>query len=393
MKSFVKLVVITTLIFSSSCKKSSVASATKEASSDSCDLQAMDEKSKAAAKGAFKCSYDALKLAGTLGSGGATEVVQFIDGVSKMKSAVEGLTSLINQLNDWIKDPTTRKILNGEILANQIDYEDLIKKGLDKAVDASVKDKRSSKYQCFDGLKDIAKETYDATQFIVGLDPKRIDPAFAKDVIKLLEMLTLRGWDVVKGLSKCADAMNGVQVNKSFDELEAGWKKIVPIIDKIMVLANCGISLGYGGYVLVENTMCLQKDLNALYEGWAQTDRMEDKYVKDEINTKGDSDPGRERFHCMAKYGINLQSLHSSFDFTTKAYTCAEYCGNNGKGMNYMKANVAAIYPNSADRQTCEQVVSKAQSDDAIKVCLSNCCHGSGGCASSAWEKLKYYNL
>jgi hypothetical protein len=338
----------------------------------------MEDKSNEASKALFQCSYDALKAAAKLGSAGAADVTQFVDSVVAIKESRESGRSVVESLKDYV-DYANKPRINSEEESGQLA--------------TGVPTERVTIFRCYDKHKSAILDFYEVYRTMPAAgNGKSIDPEKIRKIIQHSAKFDSVAKKMVDVSKECGSLLDG-RIASFFDNIQMNWENISSAFATVRVLADCGVSIGNGGYLLVKNTACLIDDVEAYYEGVARTERMEQRYVESEVNTDGDSDPIRESFHCMAKYGIHLQTLHSLFDFTSRAYTCAEYCGNRGKGMAYMSARMSTIYPASQDRKTCQKVAVKAQSDDAIRVCLATCCESSASCKESAWQKLRYYNL
>lgn len=345
---------------------SSTFSETGSTSPNSCNAEKMRKASDAASKAAWKCSIDASKQAAKLATGGTfTDLAEFTTAALDFKSSIEGLTGFVNLILTWQQTTVAEK------------YEKI-----DATVKDSINDKRSAVFQCFNSNRELISKFYNLAKTGQEIANSQIEPELVNKWVSLIGSLMSGSGAIFEAAGRCSEALNGKR-SLSFNRALKSWDKITESIGLATTFANCGVSLGNGGYILVNNTMCLATDLSALSDSYEAVDRLEETISHTPVVEQEDSD-----LLCMRRYGTHLQSLHSAIDFETTAYTCAQYCGNNGRGYNYAKANIEKIYPDPQARETCREVITKTQSDDAIKNCMSGCCSLSTQCVNNSWTKL-----
>jgi hypothetical protein len=190
-------------------------------------------------------------------------------------------------------------------------------------------------------------------------------------------------------LSECSQWLQGKRT-LSFARLSKGVEKISGSLDVAAGLARCGVDLAYGGYVLYSNSSCLAEDIQSYYESRDRLDNQRDNFINSKIPIQDEYSGNRA---CMAKYGIHLYQTGPGEFYNTRSYMCALYCGNKGRGMNYMKQNMESIFPVESDRNYCQRVANTAQDSEIVGACLVYCCDQEGSCRDAAVKKLNSNDL
>lgn len=381
---------IVTSITVTSCKSSQpVASATKSAGF-SCDLQSSAAASNDASQRAFKCAYNSLKTAGKLATGTfVADVANVVEGIKQVYDGYTAASDIFFELQEFINNngqtPIDLQTLGTNVLNGTNSGGSVFEK-----TELGKKIKRKAMYGCLSGQFKAVRDLVSLANTASQLDGQS---QLSVSNIQSLSNLGISGIKSMlgrmDGLAECTQWLAGER-SKSMVQLSKGVKNIATSLDVVLSIGNCGVDLAYGGYVLYNNSACLVEDISNYYEGRERLDNQRENFVN---NSEINQDGGFSINACMIKYGIHLYDAGPGSSFNTRAYMCAEYCGNKGKGMNYMRANMEAIFPIEADRQYCERVARTSQDNESINSCIVYCCDQDGICRDSAWDKLRYYDL
>jgi len=393
------------LIFSACLKPVDAKSSTKSYldSSFSCDLQSTGAASEAGSQAAYKCAYDALGQAASLsgGVGFAQEVKELIEGVDDLKTVVAGSYQIVQDLSEFFENGGQP---SDGMLGNAIDTLDA-----EKRLDSDTK--KSAIYRCISGNYNTMKKFYKAFNAAQQADVDRQISSnelqrfisLATDFSELLysgSSATTNGF--VDSLGGCAEWMNNDPKFKvAFKEGMDAMKKVMAPIKTLRVLAQCGVALGKGGYILANNSACLVEDINNYYQGKEALEKQKENYVNnppmesdqsdnkvDGSDSSGDSNYVASDNRCMTVYGIWL-GKQSFFSYFTRSSACADQCaGAAGKETYY--ENSRKIFPAELDHEYCLMNAKVGSSRINVELCASYCCGQDNSCSSAAVQKAGY---
>jgi hypothetical protein len=172
-------------------------------------------------------------------------------------------------------------------------------------------------------------------------------------------------------------------VQKALKSIEA----IKGPIDSLLVIGQCGVDLGRGGYVLYNNVQCLGDDISQYYDSRERLENSRDQFVE---NTKVPTEDDQQGANaCMAKYGIFL-GKQSFYSYVYRSSACGDYCGNGKTANSYYRENLASIYPRQDDYEWCTQKATSAMSFDGVRQCAVYCCDQDNSCANDAMKQAGF---
>lgn len=265
------------------------------AAADSCNLSAMDEASKTAAKANFNCAYNALKTAGKLATGTvAADAVKVLDGAIEIYEGLEAAQGLYEEIDDFIKnngqepganlalddapptDAPTDAPTGGSQTDKVIDGVDQATGVLDKAKEKvdGTKTGRTAMFQCLGGMYEEAKAAFEIFKLARSLkDMDRLSSEQIKTLITIgFDSVTKVILKMAETTGRCGEWAQGKRI-KEFNKLLKGVEKVSSAIDTFKVVATCGVDITKGAVVLVKNTGCLIEDLEKLRESRAAVQR------------------------------------------------------------------------------------------------------------------------
>jgi hypothetical protein len=373
-----------------SCKSSTPVASAVKSEGFSCDLQSSGAASDAASQKAFQCAYNSLKSAGKLAGGGiVTDVANVVRGVKDVYDASTAAYDLFNEINEFVGSGGVMPI-DLQNLASDTSAIVTSTQGVVGQTEFGKQIKRKAMYRCLDGNYKAVKDLVSLAGVASNLQGQ------SQLSIQGIQSLGGLGLSSVKAiiermgtLAECSQWLAGER-SKSLVQLSKGIESIASSLEIALTLTNCGVDLAYGGYVLYANSACLAQDIQSYYEGRDRLDSQRDNFVNSAIPVQDDYSGVRA---CMAKYGIHLYNNGPGEFYNTRSYMCALYCGNNGRGMNYMQANMDSIYPVESDRNYCQRVATTAQDSEMVNACIVYCCDQDGSCRDAAWDKLRYRDL
>ncbi len=370
----------------SSCKNAEPAASSVKSQGFSCDLQSSGEASNNASKKAFECAYNSMMAAGELAAGGfVTKIADLASGLKDIYDAAILAPELIADINEFLKTQGKMPSVSMPSVETVAGSVDKAKEQFEKTPQGAAMT-RSAMYGCLAGSYDSVR----GLSTLLGLaNDVQGQTTISSAKIQAISGL---GLDSVKFLlarmktvSECTQWLNGKR-SLSLTKLSKGAEKLASSIGAVVAVAQCGVDLAYGGYVLYANSVCLASDIKNYYESRDRLDRQRDRYVNTAIPQQDENYGDRA---CMAKYGMHLYKAGPGEFYNTPSYMCALYCGNNGRGMNYMLQNMNAIYSIQSDRQYCERVAKGSQDFDNVNICIVYCCDQDGPCRDTAWKKLR----
>lgn len=360
-----------------------------EDSAGGCNLAKMEKASNESSKKAFECAYNSLITAGKLSGGVVTDVAEIIEGIKDFTEGALAATEYFSDIGEYIKnrgkepagdEATQPKSETGDKVGDANAAVKNTKKNIEKT-SAGKKLVRSAMYRCLGGQFDAVSELYRLSHTLKGVGNGTV-------TAQQIKALAFVGFDQVllvlnqmNTLAECSDWLSGTRT-KDMVKLSTGVKKIAKIIKAYRVVADCGVDLAQGGYVLFNNTSCLSGDMYSYYESRKQLESQRDKYVK---NTPiPHREPRSGKASCMAKYGIFLQ-MQTFYTYMSTSTKCGEYCGNSDSGNQYLKDNLARIYTREDDLAWCSANVLEAKDFDAVRLCAVYCCDQETAAPTQPW--------
>ncbi len=356
---------------------------------DRCDLKTMGEKSSKASQANFQCAYDSLVAAGKLSGGAAADLVVFIEGLKEFKETLTLSYEVTKEISAYLKGQGTGFDKSKE--AAQKAGEDA-KQGFEKdgkTADGKVirSASRSALYQCFDQNITNIRTFHEIYTTISGFnDPSKIGAGQIRAMISLTTKVANNVQGVFTAVGRCSESIGGgrrLDINRA---LNSSWSKMLKPLATIKTIANCGVAIGEGGYIIAQNSACLVGDIKQYYDSKREVDKSIKRY-SDNID-KGSGDPR----HCATKLGIHLDAI-SSASYTTRSGLCADRCLNPATRSSYVK-RFAKSYKIFAANQAefCIEALSKNLSQNEIAECTSFCCDGKGTCVDAARRTAKGLN-
>ncbi len=182
--------------------------------------------------------------------------------------------------------------------------------------------------------------------------------------------------------------------DKAFKKITSGITKIMQGVAIFTTLKDCGFAISEGGALIYNNTQCLLRDLDKLALAESKLASMHKKNAyKPSPNNTNSSLCNDESTNCntfaMGKYG---SYLYNQSYFGYRSYDCAELCSNNsGSRKRYCEEadEYDGIFKNAPN---CRKTCGTKQCQNAVNVCVSNCCRQNGTCVDDAHDYIKRYN-
>ena len=380
-----------------SCRSASVQkSKSKEFS---CNLADSERESSAASKAAFQCAYNSLRQAGKLaGPGFANDVLDVYEGYSEVRGGLEDAEGLLAELSHFVEtngqDPGAGaglKLDDGEESNGNsgLDTADKVIIGVDGLKGAfegaNGKVARTAMYQCLGGQYEAAKKFYNIAKLGITMkDQEKLSSDQLRSMVSMNYDFTQIVFNLIEANGRCAEWLGQKRI-LALQRVLRGIGKIQGPIESIRVVANCGIDLTKGGYVLVANTACLAGDIKNYYESKDRLEKTRDNYVNN-IPVQDNESGARA---CMAKYGLWLQK-QSFYSYVYRSSVCADYCGNGSRGADTFSKNINSIFTIESDREWCGKNAVTAQGAENITACASYCCNQDNQCTTDAMKRAGF---
>ncbi|MCX6118014.1 MAG: hypothetical protein NT027_10765 [Proteobacteria bacterium] len=371
---------------SSSKVKSNQDSLAGYTSSSSCDLQETGKASDAASKKALECAYNSLKAAGKLsGPGIAADFVEIVDGSRKIYEGTIAASELISDLKQYIESEGVNKLDSDGAATDAFKSADAGKVIIEEsALGKSLE--RKAMYKCLAGQYLAAKSLYKLTQTASQISGQKIS---ARQISDLASIGLTSAVALLEKISTSADCLDWISQKRTKDmvKLSEGAKTLANTVRAYAVVAQCGVDLAEGGYVLAKNSACLVGDLQNLFQSNQNVESQRDNYIESTQVPQNTLQNGRDA--CMTKYGLFLQR-QTFYSYASKSNKCGDYCGNNGFAGAYMKENLREIYPRNDDYAWCSANATSAMNQQSITSCVTFCCNQEGQCTTDALKRAGF---
>ena len=208
---------------------------------------------------------------------------------------------------------------------------------------------------------------------------------FSPSDLKSIVSIPQGGFEAAEGFFKlggnCALALDQKgQGVPDFKAATEGMKKFLGVTEAITGIAKCGVDIGYGGYILFKNSMCLAEDVKAWSESEAALDRQRDR-VTDEVVANCAGQEIDNNLYAMKKFGLFINTQRGfgrGKENGPGARECGEFCASR----SYCEQNKDMIF--KGDNGACDKVCGTMQQPNAVNVCLSMCCNGDSSCDLTA---------
>ena len=354
----------------------------------SCDLRSSGEASSKASEAAFQCAYNAMNQAAELSTGSvAKDLKDVVSGLYDISHAVASAGTLIQDLRQFFSSGGRAPDTMAQDAVDALDAE----KKLDPEVSASPM------YKCLSGNYRAMKKFYDMAVLAESLAySQSLSATDLHSIISISDGTVGVLVSSINSTAACSEWLNhDPRFSKAVEDSMESIKKIMTPINNLRVLANCGIDLAVGGYVLYNNSACLIDDIKSYYRGRDSLQNQRDDFVKDPINIQPESDISIEDVissnttTCMQKYGIWLQK-QSFYSYMTRSGVCADQCvTSNGKKTYYAEGR--SIFPVAQDYDYCTMNAKVGATRAGMEMCISYCCDQEGSCVQSAYHKAGIY--
>ena len=354
----------------------------------SCDLRSSGEASSKASEAAFQCAYNAMNQAAKISTGSlAGDIKEIIDGFNDIRAAVTSAGTLIQDLRQFFTSGGRAPNTTAQDAFDALDAE--------KKLDPEVSE--SPMYKCLSGNYRAMKKFYDLAVLAQSLAHSgSLTSTELHSIVTLSDGTISLLVSSIKSTTACSEWLNNdPNFSKAVEASMEGLDKIMTPINNIRVLANCGIDLAVGGYVLYNNSACLVDDIKSYYRGRDSLQNQRDDFVNHPINIQPDSDISIEDVissnttTCMQKYGIWLQK-QSFYSYMTRSGVCADRCVTSNSKKTYYAAG-RSIFPVAQDYDYCTMNAKVGATRAGMEMCISFCCDQEGACVQSAHHKAGIY--